>query len=121
MAKCDEGYLCEVCGEEVENIQESDLYLRYVIGEMDPERLHTSPERHILCNPVLAQFITAEDFQFRVSVPDGFSVDDLDADYVSERQEIVTRGWLRLQELAGETEDMAIQEYPLPEVREQWK
>ena len=26
MAKCDEGYLCQVCGHEVEQIVESDLY-----------------------------------------------------------------------------------------------
>ena len=57
MAKCDEGYRCEVCGEDVTSIVDSDLYLRYVIGELDPEVLHTSPERHIRCNPVLAQFM----------------------------------------------------------------
>ena len=32
MAKCEEGYLCEVCGQDVAEITESDLYLRYVIG-----------------------------------------------------------------------------------------
>ena len=51
MAKCDEGYPCEVCGEDVEDITDSDLYLRYVIGLVDPETLHTSPERHLRCNP----------------------------------------------------------------------
>ena len=40
MAKCEEGYLCEVCGGDVEAITDSDLYLRYVIGELDPEVLH---------------------------------------------------------------------------------
>ena len=29
MARCDQGYLCDVCGDEVENIRESDLYLRF--------------------------------------------------------------------------------------------
>ena len=85
MAKCDEGYLCEVCGEEVEGIGESDLYLRFVIGEMDPEQLHTSPERHIVCNPILAQFIDDDRFKQRSElsdIPDGFAVADLDADYV---------------------------------------
>ena len=62
MAKCDEGYRCEVCGEDVTSILESDLYLRYVIGELDPEVLHTTAERHIRCNPVLAQFIRHQDF-----------------------------------------------------------
>ena len=35
MARCDQGYLCEVCGEEVEDISNSDLYLRFIIGEID--------------------------------------------------------------------------------------
>ena len=52
--KCDEGYRCEVCGDDVTSIVESDLYLRYVRRELDPETLHTSAERHIRCNPVLA-------------------------------------------------------------------
>ena len=123
MAKCDEGYLCEVCGEEVEGIQHSDLYLRYVIGEMDPERLHTSPERHIGCNPVLAQFITADEFDCEVAIddiPEGFAVDDLDASYSSQRRNLVTRGWRRLQELAALNETTPIQEYPLDQVREKW-
>ena len=55
MAKCDEGYLCEVCGKDVAEIIDSDLYLRYVIGMLDPEVLHTTGERHIRCNPALAQ------------------------------------------------------------------
>ena len=62
MAVCEQGYLCEVCGQDVGEITESDLYLRYVLGEVDPETLHKSPERHILCNPTLAQFIVAEGF-----------------------------------------------------------
>ena len=28
MARCDQGYLCDVCGQDVEAITESDLYLR---------------------------------------------------------------------------------------------
>ena len=63
MAKCDEGYLCAVCGEDVANVTQSDLYLRYVIGLVDPEMLHSTPERHIRCNPGLAQFITDADFE----------------------------------------------------------
>ena len=53
MAKCDEGYRCEVCGRDVEVIAESDLYLRYVLGEVPLERLHRLPERHIRCNAAL--------------------------------------------------------------------
>ncbi|HMP08019.1 MAG TPA: hypothetical protein PJ982_16845, partial [Lacipirellulaceae bacterium] len=63
MAKCDEGYLCDVCGEDVATLAESDLYLRYVVGMLDPEVLHTTPERHIRCNPALAQYIVADDFE----------------------------------------------------------
>ena len=40
MAKCDEGYRCEVCGQDVEAITESDLYLRFVLGEVPLEMLH---------------------------------------------------------------------------------
>ena len=69
MAKCDEGYLCEVCGKDVANLTESDLYLRYVIGMLDPEVLHTSPERHIRCNPALAQFIVDFDGTNRIVAP----------------------------------------------------
>ena len=62
MAVCEQGYLCEVCGPDVADITESDLYLRYVLGEVDPETLHVAPERHLRCNPTLAQFIVAEGF-----------------------------------------------------------
>ena len=62
MAKCDEGYLCDVCGQDVAELTDSDLYLRYVIGLLDPEVLHTTKERHIRCNPTLAQYIVADDF-----------------------------------------------------------
>lgn len=62
MAACEQGYLCTVCGQEVEEITDSDLYLRYVLGEVEPEFLHRLPERHIRCNPVLGQFIVADGF-----------------------------------------------------------
>jgi hypothetical protein len=118
MAKCDEGYLCEVCGEEVEGMTESDLYLRYVIGEVDPEQLHTMAERHILCNPILAQFITDETFTFSGEVPEGFRIEDLDAAYVRERRTLVTRGWRRLKEVAQS--ELPIVEYPLEDARARW-
>lgn len=123
MAKCDEGYLCEVCGEEVEGIANSDLYLRFVIGEMDPEQLHTSPERHITCNPILAQFIDDDRFEQpeRLDIPDGFALADLDDDYVASRRELATRGYQRLLELAASDEEMAIYEYPLPEAIAKWR
>ena len=122
MAKCDEGYLCEVCHDEVEGILQSDLYLRFVIGEVDPERLHTTPERHIRCNPVLAQFIQAPDAPSyeHADVPEGFRLSDLDPSFVVERQQLVTRGWERLRELAEQGDAVAIHEYPLEDVRSKW-
>ncbi len=116
MAKCEQGYLCEVCGEEVADITVSDLYLRFVIGMLDPETLHTTPERHIRCNPVLAQFIVDAAFESML-VEGDFDKRRLDPAFVKQREELVTRGWRRLQELAGVAE-MAITEYPLPEIRE---
>ena len=103
MAKCDEGYFCQVCGDDVKNVLESDLYLRYVIGQLDPELLHTTPERHIRCNPTLAQFIVAEEFE-SVASPGDFCKSKLDPKYVAEQEKLVTRGWFRLQEIkaAGE-------------------
>ena len=34
MAKCDEGYLCDVCGGDVADLVDSDLYLGHVIGNL---------------------------------------------------------------------------------------
>ncbi len=114
MAKCEEGYLCDICGGDVDGIAESDLYLRYVIGMVDPETLHTTRERHILCNPVLAQFIVDDDFPPVVAEGD-FDKRRLDPPYVKQRETLVTRGWRRLRELAGL--ELPILDYPLPEVR----
>ncbi len=117
MAKCEEGYLCEVCGGDVEGLAESDLYLRYVIGLLDPEVLHTSKERHIRCNPVLAQFITTAEFEPAVVVSGDFDKRLLDPAYRTQRETLVTRGWRRLNELAAL--DLPIIDYPLLEVRAQ--
>lgn len=113
MAKCDQGYICDVCGEEVEEIIESDLYLRFVIGMLDPEILHTSAERHICCHPSLAQFVVDE--RFSPVVVDGeFDKRKMDEGFVQQREALVTRGWQRLHEIAQQ--DLSILEYPLPEV-----
>jgi hypothetical protein len=114
MAKCEEGYLCDVCGGDVEEITDSDLYLRFVIGMLDPETLHTTRERHILCNPVLAQFIVVDDFT-PVTVEGDFDKRCLDPAYVRERETLVTRGYRRLLEIAHLS--LSIIDYPLPEVR----
>jgi hypothetical protein len=115
MAKCEEGYLCDVCGGDVENIWESDLYLRYVIGQVDPETLHTTRERHIRCNPALAQFIVDPEFP-PVIVEGAFDKRALDANYVRDRERLVTVGWRRLKELAH-IEGLSLLDYPLEEVR----
>jgi hypothetical protein len=118
MAVCERGYLCDVCGLEVEEIRESDLYLRYVLGEVDPETLHVQPERHLACNPTLAQFIVAEGFA--ATEADGFFAKSrLDPAFVAAEEARVTRGYLRLLELPGL--GLPLAEYPLPEVRERWR
>ena len=119
MAKCDEGYLCSVCGEDVAEITDSDLYLRYVIGLLDPELLHATPERHIRCNPLLAQFIVDDGFE-PVAVEGDFSKSELDFGHVAERESLVTRGWKRLAEIKSLGE-VSVLEIPLPEVIERMK
>jgi hypothetical protein len=114
MARCDEGYPCQVCGKDVENILESDLYLRYVIGQVDPELLHSTPERHIRCNPVLAQFIVADDFE-PVEVDGEFGKSALDPAHVVAQEILVTRGWRRLVEVRG-MPGISILQIPLAEV-----
>jgi hypothetical protein len=118
MAVCEQGYLCDVCGLEVELIEESDLYLRYVLGEVDPETLHVTRERHLACNPALAQFIV--DGRFGPVVADGFfAKSGLDPEFVAAEEARVTRGYRRLLELP--TLGVPIIEYPLPEVRARWQ
>lgn len=117
MAKCDEGYLCQVCGGDVENVTDSDLYLRYVIGQVDPELLHTTPERHVRCNPTLAQFIVSDDFA-PITVEGEFCKSNLDAEYVRQQEELVSRGWRRLNEIAQYKGEVSVLELPLPEVIE---
>jgi hypothetical protein len=110
MARCEQGYLCDVCGREVEGIAESSLYLRYVLGDIPPERLPLTRERHIRCDPVLAQFIMDERFE-PVAVDGAFAKQYLDAAYVANEEARVTRAWRRLQELPGL--GLKIPEYPM--------
>lgn len=110
MARCDEGYRCEVCGRDVEAITDSDLYLRFVLGEVPLERLHLQRERHIRCNPALAQFIV--DAQFEVVTCDGpFDKRNLDLPFVADEEKRVTSGWRHLQNIP--TLGLTIAEYPL--------
>ena len=118
MAQCEQGYLCEVCGNDVEDLTDSDLYLRYVLGEVDPETLHVQPERHLRCNPTMAQFIVAEDFE-PVVVEGFFGKANLDPEFVFDEETRVTAGYRRLKEVFF-TEGLPITEYPLPGVMERW-
>lgn len=114
MAKCDQGYLCEVCGREVADITDSDLYLRYVIGETAGRQLLSSPERHLRCNPTLAQFIVDPSFD-PVVVTGPFAKAELDAADVLARERLVSAGWRRLQDVRRL--GIPIAEYPLPQFR----
>jgi hypothetical protein len=100
MARCDRGYPCAVCGGEVEHLLESDLSLRYVLGEVDPEALPSAPDRHLRCNPALSQFIVHESFAGPV-VAGLFGKAGLDPAFVAEEEVRVTAGYLRLVEIAG--------------------
>ena len=113
MAKCDEGYLCDVCGQDVAELIDSDLYLRYIVGALDPEVLHTTSERHIRCNPTISQYIVADDFA-AVNIEGPFDKRQLYSAYVKERERLITRGWQRLKEVGAL--GIPIIEYPLPEV-----
>ncbi|MDG1893292.1 MAG: hypothetical protein P8J37_00125 [Fuerstiella sp.] len=118
MAKCDQGYLCELCGEEVTSIGDSDLYLRYVTGQIDSRELLASAERHIRCNAVVAQFIVDRDFE-TVGVEGPFSKSAMDASFVTKQETLITRGWQRLQELVEVADTLPVSAYPLSEFRAQ--
>ena len=105
--------LCDVCGQDVAELTDSDLYLRYIVGILDPEVLHTTAERHIRCNLTLAQYIVADDFK-PLLVDGPFDKRHLDSEYVRERERLLTRGWNRLKEVVAL--GVPIIEYPLPEV-----
>jgi hypothetical protein len=110
VARCERGYLCEVCGEEVEDITDSDLYLRYILGEVKAGGLMSTPERHLRCNPVVAQFIVDPAFP-PVVVEGPFAKAHLDPTDVASREALVSRAWRRLQEVREL--GLPISEYPL--------
>ena len=117
MARCEQGYRCQVCGDDVEALADSDLYLSYVIGETDPEMLHLAPERHLRCNPVLSQFIIDPEFE-PIWAEGAWDKRRLDPTFVRQRETLVTRGYRRLREMAAQ--DRPLLEYPLPEVQAEW-
>ena len=110
MAKCDEGYRCAVCGHDVEAVTESDLYLRFVLGEVPLEVLHQLPERHLRCNPALAQYIVHPAFE-PVECEGPFAKSAMDPEFVATEEARVTRGYRRL--LAIPALGLTVPEYPL--------
>jgi len=121
MARCDQGYICRVCGQEVENITDSQLYLSYVIGEVDPETLHSSPECHLSCAPAFAQFITDARFEKVGEIDGPFAKRFLDPEYVESRNSLLSRGYSRLWEIREERrKPLTVIEYPLPEFLKKW-
>ena len=116
MARCDAGYFCHVCGGYVESVVESDLYLRYVLGEVEFEALFTAPDAHIPCNPVLAQYITdpayrPDDGITPPKLAPELRKERLPPEETAAREARVTAGWRRLQQVPGS--GWAIQDYPL--------
>lgn len=120
MAKCDEGYLCEVCGSAVERLDESALYLQYVIGWIDPETLHVRRECHLRCQPNLAQFIDDDTFT-PVQVEGEFDRRLMDPAFVTDRVTLVSKGYRRLRTLQRKRTDLSVTDYPLPEAVEKWR
>ena len=90
------------------------MYLSFVIGELPAAALSNEQERHVVCNPIQAQFIVDEAFE-PVTVEGPFGKKNLDVDYVAGRETLLTRGWQRLQELAAL--GVPISEYPLEELK----
>lgn len=116
MAKCDQGYLCRVCGEPVKGIHESSLYLHFVIGDIPPRALLTQHDQHLSCNPQLTQFIVCDDYSTpAVEGETGKAL--MDESQRIARERLVTAGYLRLKFL--HQMNLSLSEYPFsPEMRE---
>lgn len=114
MAKCDEGYLCVVCGEEVKRLDQSELYLKFVLGLVNTQRLNQLPERHLKCSPATSQFILDE--QFEGTLAEGLaSKKELDPTFRSDKEKLYTKGFHRLQFLQKNRRGMSIDQYPIAE------
>lgn len=111
MAKCDEGYRCDVCNDDVTSIVDSDLYLRYILGEIEAEVLHVAPERHLRCNPILAQYIVDPRFE-PVEVVGPFNKYGFDADFVKEKERQVTAAYCRLWQISQSEQPVSLLDYP---------
>jgi hypothetical protein len=85
---------------------------------VSPLNLPRERERHIRCNPALAQYIVDPSFE-AVRCEGAFAKAGFDAAFVKEQEERVTRAWRRLQAIP--TLGVPITEYPLPEVQAAWR
>lgn len=98
MARCEQGYLCAVCGQEVAAIAESALYLQWLLGEVPPEELPRRPDCHIRCLPALAQYIVDPAFE-PVECTGPFAKSALDPEFVQAEEQRVTAAWKQLQHM----------------------
>ncbi len=111
MALCDEGYRCDRCKEYVEDIRESELYLRYVLGVVPAEELPREPERHIRCATEFSQFIVDPAFPPVTCDDPAMDKRRLPAEVRAAQERIFTRAWRRLQDCYGSA--IPMDEYPL--------
>ena len=81
-----------------------------MLGEVPLETLHRLPERHLRCNPALAQYIVDPAFA-PVTCPGPFAKSEWDPAFVATEEERVSRGYRRL--LAIPTLGLSVPEYPL--------
>jgi len=102
MALCDKGYTCDRCGEYVENMRTSELYLRHLMGAVPKEELLHEPERHIACCPELAQFIVDPAFPPVVCPDPALAKGNLPAEVRESHERTFTQAWRKLQALADE-------------------
>jgi len=112
MARCDEGYLCSVCGEEVKRLDESLLYLRYVLGWVKFEQLRQLPEAHLHCSPAVSQFIVDPSFQHSDAATE-LDKQALDPDFRAAQEAQVTAGYQRLRFLQKHRRNVPVSDYPL--------
>jgi hypothetical protein len=113
MAQCDEGYVCQVCGEEVKRIDQSLLYLRYVLGWISVDELTKQPEAHLQCTPAIAQFIVAEDFECTLPIDPALDKKLFDPDFRQARESLITAGYQRLKFLQKHRRTLTISQYPI--------
>lgn len=119
MADCDQGYFCEACREYVDAVNDSDLYLRFVMGLVSPEDLMRARERHVRCRPSLSQYIVDPNFDPVVDPDPASDKRNQPSESVGAMESLVTRAWRRLQEIPGS--GLSIAEYPLSDVAPAWR